>query len=168
MHSVFINLYVIAFLLTMSCQPSSKASVTDEKYVQAQEIYQEAIEVHEEVMSHMDEIARLKSLLNKRIDTLQQRGGEEMNTDLLQRMQEIVQKLEKADEAMMQWGHNVKKVHKMYDAQSTNAEVAVSVLPDDTTNLIRVLQLQNAAIEQVKTLVESSIKEAHIFLVLPE
>jgi hypothetical protein len=162
MNNIFRIFYGIAFLLiTMSCQPSSE---TDEKYARAQEIYQEAIAVHDEVMPRMDEIMRLKSLLKERIDALQQKG-EEMNTDSLQHMQEIVQKLEEADEAMMQWMRNVKQVPEVEEEPSADAETAQL---SDTTNLIQVQQEQKAAIEQVKTQMESSIKEARTFLVLPE
>ncbi|MEK6479734.1 hypothetical protein WJR50_19480 [Catalinimonas sp. 4WD22] len=157
-----ITYLIIINLLIMSCQPSS--SETDEKYARAQEIYQEAIAVHDEVMPRMDEIMRLKSLLNERIEGLQQKG-EEINTDSLQHMQEIVQKLEEADEAMMQWMRNVKQVPEVEKEPSADAETARL---SDTTNLIQVQQEQKAAIEHVKTQMESSIKEARTFLVLPE
>lgn len=148
-------------LLIMSCQPSSE---TDEKYARAQEIYQEAIEVHDEVMPRMDDIMRLKSLLNERIDALQQRVGE-MPGDSLQRMQEIVQKLEEADEAMMKWMRDVKQVPDVEEESSASAEAAPQ---SDTTNLIRIQQEQKTAIEQVKVQMESSITEARTYLQLPE
>ncbi|WKN41909.1 hypothetical protein [Tunicatimonas pelagia] len=150
-----------AVLLLSSCQPSA-SSETPPNLTEAQEIYAKAIEVHDEVMPRMDEIMQLRQAVEARIDSLNQVDSAAY-ADTVQYMQFVVRNLQYADQGMMQWMRNVKKVPGLEEVQSAyQDEMSLEVV--DTTNIVQIQQSQKTAIEQVKQQMESSIEEARSLL----
>ncbi|MEM8967016.1 MAG: hypothetical protein AAGE93_11410 [Bacteroidota bacterium] len=154
MYRLFFGFFSLIFISLSSCQ-SSTTTEADANLTQAQEIYDEAIVVHDEVMPRMDEMMRLRRTVQQQMDSLQQVDSVAY-ADTLQQMQTIVQNLKEADDAMMQWMRNTVGVPTQEELQSPD--------PVDTTNIIQVQQQQKAAIEQVKQQMESSIEEAKALL----
>ncbi|MEM6845558.1 MAG: hypothetical protein AAF632_25315 [Bacteroidota bacterium] len=152
MNRLYATLVSVTFMI--GCQPSATT--------EAQEIYIEAMEIHDEVMPRMGEIMQLRRAIEARIDSLQQLDSAAY-ADTVQYMQFVVRNLQYADQAMMQWMRNVKKVPGMEEAQ-TSYQDEMSMETIDTTNIVQIQRSQKTAIEQVKQQMESSIEQAQSLL----
>ena len=138
--------------------PSATNSEAERKLTRAQEIYTEAMEVHDEVMPHMEEIMQLRQRLQVRIDSL--RGVDSIGyADTLRQMENTVQHLRQADEAMMQWMRGVQRVPALEDPQ-TEYQEEMEFQTADTTAVIKTQLEQMEAIKTVKEQMEASIDEA--------
>lgn len=136
------------------CQTS-----TNETPSEAQQIYEQTMELHDDVMPRMDEIMQLRQKLQLRVEAMREEDSIKY-ADSLQKMQQVVQSLQEADRAMMEWMRSVKKPSGM-DGTASAEEV-------DTTSLLRTLRQQKAAMVQVKAQMENSIQEAQRMIGLPE
>ncbi|MEM9832889.1 MAG: hypothetical protein AAF944_19815 [Bacteroidota bacterium] len=152
MKRLYATLVSVTFMI--GCQPSATT--------EAQEIYIEAMEIHDEVMPRMGEIMQLRRAIEARIDSLQQLDSAAY-ADTVQYMQFVVRNLQYADQAMMQWMRNVKKVPGMEEAQ-TSYQDEMSMETIDMTNIVQIQRSQKTAIEQVKQQMESSIEQAQSLL----
>lgn len=146
---------------------SATNSEADGTLAQAQEIYAEAIAIHDEVMPRMDELVQLRQQLQARADSLRQ-ADSVAHADTLQRMQTAIQNLEQADEEMMQWMRSVEKIAGVDEPASEYQEELVATQLEDTTDIIRIQEEQKEAIVEVKRMMENSIAEAKNLLKLNE
>ena len=152
-------------VLLAGCQPTTTQEADGEP-TQAQQLYAEAMAVHDEVMPRMEEIMQLRQKLQLRVESLRQEDLT-LFADSLQKIETAVQHLQEADRAMMQWMHNVKQVPGMDDAQ-TEYQDEIETQPVDTADVLQTQQAQKAAIMAVKEQMEASIKEAQRMIGLPE
>ncbi|MEM9673327.1 MAG: hypothetical protein ACFB15_23135 [Cyclobacteriaceae bacterium] len=153
---------IVTFLVFLVGCQSSSTQEADANLTQAQEIYTEAMVVHDEVMPRMEEIMRLGQTIEARMDSLRQLDSVTY-ADTLQQMQTVRQNLKEADEAMMQWMRGVKNVPGLEEVKTAYQD-EMQIQTVDTTNIIQVQQEQKAAIEQVKQQMENSIEEAKSLL----
>jgi len=160
MNRQLIGTIALFVALLGGCQSST--TETPANLTEAQEIYAEAIEVHDEVMPRMDELMQLRRALETQIDSLNQLDSTAY-ADTVQYMQYVVRNLQYADQGMMQWMRNVKKVPGLEEVESAyQNEMELETV--DTTNIVQVQKSQKTAIEQVKQQMESSIEEAKSLL----
>lgn len=146
----------------IGCQ-STTTSEADDTLVRAEEIYAEAIVIHDEVMPRMDELVQLRQRLKAQIDSLQQLDSVG-HAGTIQPMQDAIADLEQADEAMMQWMRSVEQVAGVEEPRSEYADEIVATQLEDTTDIIRIQKEQKEAIVEVKTMMEGSIDEARALL----
>ena len=94
--------YTILILTTLlfSCGNNQK---TDEKKLEKQ-LYDEVIEIHDEVMPKMSTILALERQLKEKIQELDSASPDE--TAKIELLKNQIPKLQEADEAMMQWMRN--------------------------------------------------------------
>lgn len=164
MYIYYIKRVFAIILLLSGCQPSPEDEHTSAR-LKAQQIYTEAIAIHDEVMPLMDEIMRLQRQLKMKIDSLQQLDSADYVVPI-EDMQETVGQLEQADEAMMQWMRTVEPVPDlMATSQQHLKEEAVRT---DSIDQIQVQEEQKNAIELVKKQMEGSIEQARSLLALPD
>ena len=161
----YILVILSAALFLISCQ-SSTTTEADPTLERAQEIYAEAIAVHDEVMPRMDEIMQLRQKLQLRVTSMREQPEEDY-TDSLQQMQTAIENLEQADEAMMQWMRSVQKVPGTDEATSDYQNELNATELTDTVDLVQRQLAQKEAIEQVKQQMEQSIAEAEVLIGLP-
>ncbi len=155
-------LTVIALIIFLvGCQTASNKE-TPANLSEAQEIYAEAMEVHDEVMPRMGELMQLRRAIENKVDSLNQIDSAAY-ADTVQYMQFVVRNLQYADQGMMQWMRNVKKVPGLEEAQ-TAYQGEMEMEEADTTNIVQVQRSQKTAIEQVKQQMESSIEEAKLIV----
>ena len=142
------------------CQPSTTESPAN--LMEAQEIYSEAMEIHDEVMPRMGELMQLQQAVESKVDSLNQLDSVAY-ADTVQYMQHIIDNLRYADRGMMQWMRNVKKVPGLEESETAYQD-EMKMEAVDTTNIVQVQLSQKTAIEQVKQQIESSIEEAKAVL----
>ena len=150
---------IAILLLLSSCQPSAKEDVQNSARLKAQQIYTEAIAVHDEVMLRMDEMMQLKQQLRASADSLQQLDSVTYAETIAQLNQGAAD-LEQADAAMMQWMRTMQPVPRNDQHQTEEESTDLA----DTANLIQVQETQKEAIAQVKQQMESSIRTARSLL----
>ena len=145
----FATTTVALLLLTASCSAPS-SSEGDERRAQAVELYDEAIMIHDEVMPRMDEVMRLRQQLQAKADSLYQADSVSYGS-MVKDMHDVVNRLQKADEGMMQWMRNLEQVPE----SDPTADAAA-----DTTGLVATQYRQKEEIEAVKYRMETGIEEA--------
>ncbi len=78
-------------------------------------LYDQVMQIHDEIMPKMDNIMKAKGQLQERLDSLRQING---NENLVSAMEEATTSLTEADEAMMQWMRNFKPQDDVKDHQT--------------------------------------------------
>jgi hypothetical protein len=116
----------------MSCDSTEK---------EIENLQAQTIEIHDEVMPKMDVIMSLKKSLKSEKDSLSSAAENE-------KIQDLIQSLEGADKAMMNWMRN-------YDPK-------METLSD--TEKIEYLKKQKASITEVSIQMKTSISEAEAYL----
>jgi hypothetical protein len=160
MYRLLISATVLPLHLLTGCQPA--ATEAPANLTEAQAIYAEAIEIHDEVMPRMGELMQLRQAVESKVDSLNQLDSTAY-ADTVQYMQHIIDNLRYADRGMMQWMRNVKKVPGLEEVESAyQSDMELEVV--DTTNIVQVQKSQKEAIETVKQQIESSIQEARSIL----
>ncbi len=139
---------LVALILSLGGCSASSSSEGDERRAQAKEIYDEAIVIHDEVMPRMDEMMQLRQQLQTRADSLYQADSIDYGY-IVDDMRAAADRLQKADEGMMQWMRSLEKVPE-----------AIA----DTTELVAVQRRQKDEIEKVKQQMETGIEEANELL----
>ncbi|WKN44139.1 hypothetical protein [Tunicatimonas pelagia] len=117
-----------------------------------------------------DLLTQLRRAVETQIDSLNQRDSEAY-ADTMRYMQFVVLNLQYADQGMMQWMRNVKKIPEREEAQFAGRQFAgrqsagrqsadqneMAMEVADTTNIVQIQQSQKTAIEQVKQQIESKV-----------
>lgn len=151
---------ILVLFYLSGCQPSTTESPAN--LTEAQEIYSESMEIHDEVMPRMGELMQLQQAVESKVDSLNQLDSVAY-ADTVQYMQHIIDNLRYADRGMMQWMRNVKKVPGLEESETAYQD-EMKMEAVDTTNIVQVQLSQKTAIEQVKQQIESSIEEAKAVL----
>ncbi len=130
----------------MSCKQGAEGPV-DSSTVPSEmkSLYTEIMAVHDEVMPQLKMVASLQTSLGNKLDEL--RREEPMNTDLMKETNRVLGSLNRADNAMSTW---------MQDFG------AFDTLEEDRKQDF--LELNNTEINDIRDMINTSIKEAQAFL----
>ena len=157
--------YVCTVVVLVGCQSTTTTEPTQESS-QAQQIYAEAMKIHDEIMPRMGEIMRLRQKLQLRVESLKEEDSAQY-ADSLQKIEAAIQDLQEADAAMMQWMRGVKEVPGTDNLQSEYQDDLETQLAD-TVNLVQIQQEQKESIVSIKEQIEASIEQAQLLVGLPE
>lgn len=117
---------------------------------QAQNFYQEAMEIHDAVMPRMDEMYKLRQKLTLKLDSIS--VDTIANTARIAEYKKVLSDLMVAEKGMMDWMHNIQDV-----PGSSGVGVQTKEIPID--EVIKIQQAQKNAVEQVRKKMEASIAE---------
>jgi hypothetical protein len=138
-----LNLLFFGLLITISCNRSGKHEHAEENAPTGnpnQALYDEVMDIHDEVMPKTDEIYKLKKELQNKIVK-----SSDMVTDKKKELDQIIHDLDSADHSMMDWMH---KFNPLPD--SANQEKAREYLENEMEKIKNVRELINGAIEKAK------------------
>lgn len=143
------NIIFAILIPLVGCQNSKDSE--SQSIPEAKIVFTEAMTIHDEVMPRMDEIHKLKKELTLQLGKIE-------SEEVIQKIKITISDLEKADDGMMDWMHNVVK----YPDQSTKEEGHTghdhSVHDADTSLSIHLKQKE--AIIQVKSDMVNAIDKA--------
>ncbi|NND04859.1 MAG: hypothetical protein HKN87_00645 [Saprospiraceae bacterium] len=137
-------LIVIGF--TVACG-NDYAKTTPEASVpeRLQPLYQEILQIHDEVMPEMNQISKLQNSLSSQLDTL--RNQEPVNKEKLKETNRMLGELNRAENAMWSWMHRFAKLD--------------SVPVDDKEKFLRA---EKSSANSMKDLMLRSIEDANEYL----
>jgi flagellar biosynthesis chaperone FliJ len=130
----------LIILLALACNPQRQKEVVEAQN-QRQQLYDEVMAVHDDVMPHMQDIRRYKNQIRDKIESMTKKGvsGKEVTT-----LNNLIDKLESADEAMMNWMRTFGR-----DYNEMDDDAAIAYLEDQKKKVI-----------QVKNELETALREA--------
>lgn len=131
------------------------AACTDQKLEQAQNLYQEAMEIHDAVMPRMDEMYKLRQKLTLKLDSIS--IDTVANTTRIAEYKKVLSDLTAAEKSMMDWMHNIQDVPGSSGTGMQTKEVPIE-------EVIKIQQAQKIAVEHVRKKIVESIAEARFVL----
>ncbi len=143
-------LAVLVIFSTMSCTKSGNHSTMNHDSDQTQEegpnqaLYNQMMDVHDEVMPRMDEIMKLKRHLQEEIA-----NSPDMVTERKQELENIISNLDSASNSMMSWMHRINEFNPLAD--SVNQEKAREYLESEMEEIKKVKELMIESIDKAKT-----------------
>lgn len=147
------SLHVIAlltFFSIMSCTKSGDHSTMNHDSDQTQEegpnqaLYNQMMDVHDEVMPRMDEIMKLKRELQEQIA-----NSPDMVMERKQELENVISNLDSANNSMMSWMHRIHEFNPLAD--SVDQEKAREYLESEMEEIRKVKELISESIEKAKT-----------------
>lgn len=150
MKSIF-NILFIALLLT-SCGKSAEHSSHDHDSSSTEgdspneALYNQAMDVHDEVMPKLEDIYKLKKDLQEQIA-----NTPDMVVERKQQLEAIISNLDSANNAMMEWMH---KFNPLPD--SVDQEKAREYLESEIERIKKVKELMNESIEKAEAEVKKN------------
>lgn len=144
--------YITLILLTISCgnNANTTSDSNQSENTQAEtenQLWDEVMVIHDEVMPQMSAINKLTGKLK---DQLQ--NNEELEEALKAKMEETLQDLQKADEGMWNWMHNLKQLGKL--RESLDHKGIVNYLNEEKTKITKVKGDMLSSIEKGQELVK--------------
>jgi len=142
-------LAVLAIFSVMSCTKSGDHSTMNHDTDQTQEegpnqaLYNQMMDVHDEVMPSMDEIMKLKRALREQIEK-----SPEMVIERKQELENVISNLDSASNSMMNWMHRIHEFDPLAD--SVNQEKAREYLESEMEEIKKVKTLMIESIEKAK------------------
>lgn len=136
MHRIALVLFV--FLgLTASCGDSSQQSSSDSKFSQEQlneqqKLWDELMEVHDEVMPKISSIHKISRQLRNHQETTSGLGVEAN-----QQIEKAVEQLDNADESMFSWMNNLRQLKPLQDTEKHEAIVEYLKSEQEKMNKVR-------------------------------
>lgn len=146
-----ISKILFAALLLVSCGKSAEHSSNDhdsgstEGDSPNEALYNQAMDVHDEVMPKMEDIYKLKKDIQEQIA-----NTPDMVVERKQQLEAIISNLDSANNAMMEWMH---KFNPLPD--SVDQEKAREYLESEIERIKKVKELMNESIEKA----EAEVKE---------
>ena len=130
-------------LLLVACGKSShehheQDEATDNNPNQA--LYDQVMDIHNEVMPKSDEIYKLKKELQDKIASTPN-----LVADKKKQLDQIISELDSADHSMMDWMHKFKPL-----PDSTNQEAAREYLENEMERIKKVRELINGSLQKAK------------------
>ena len=139
-----IGFYIIALSLVSACTQSgnheghsSEESNTDNPN---QALYDQVMDIHDEVMPKMEDIYQLKKELQEKIA-----DSKDMAEDKKQELELLVTQLDSAERLMMDWMHHFNPL-----PDSADQEKARAYLESEIEKIKKVKELMNESIEKAK------------------
>jgi TolA-binding protein len=142
-------LSLLAILLMFGCSKSGDHSRMNHDTEQTQEegpnqaLYNQMMDVHDEVMPKMDDLMKLKRDLQEQIA-----NSPDMVVERKQDLERIISNLDSASNAMMSWMHRIHEFNPLAD--SVNQEKAREYLETEMEEIRKVKELINESIEKAK------------------
>jgi Fungal specific transcription factor domain len=142
-------LAVLAIFSVMSCTKSGDHSTMNHDTDQTQEegpnqaLYNQMMDVHDEVMPSMDEIMKLKRALREQIEK-----SPDMVIERKQELENVISNLDSASNSMMNWMHRIHEFDPLAD--SVNQEKAREYLESEMEEIKKVKTLMTESIEKAK------------------
>lgn len=143
-------LSLLVILSMMSCSKSSDHSDMNHGGEQTQEegpnqaLYNQMMDVHDEVMPKMDDIMKLKRTLQEQIA-----NTPEMVVERKQELERVISNLDSASNSMMSWMHRIHEFDPLAD--SVDQEKAREYLEIEMEEIRKVKELINESIEKAKS-----------------
>lgn len=143
-------LSLLAILSMMSCSRSSDHSGMNHDAEQTQEegpnqaLYNQMMDVHDEVMPKMDDIMKLKRQLQEQIS-----NTPNMVTERKQELERVISNLDSASNSMMNWMHRIHEFNPLAD--SVDQEKAREYLESEMEEIKKVKELIDESIEKAKS-----------------
>ncbi|MBX2901526.1 MAG: hypothetical protein KF775_17880 [Cyclobacteriaceae bacterium] len=121
MKSTFV--LILFLMLSSACTQQQQASVaTEETDNPNQVLYDQVMDVHDEVMPKMDEIMKLKRQLKEQIA-----NTPDMVVERKQQLEKIISNLDSASTAMMNWMHKFNPLPDTADQEKARAYLEVEM-----------------------------------------
>lgn len=142
-------IYLLVFFILASCNQKAHDQMNHEGNESAEEgsneaLYNQMMDVHDEIMPQMDQIMKLKRELTDKIA-----NSPELVAEQKEEIEKVISNLDSASNAMMDWMH---RVHK-YDPKADTA---------NSENSREFLETEMERIRKVKNLMEESIEQAKV------
>jgi len=142
------SLLFVLFVVSISC---SQKGENNNAYYEAEKVFEEALQIHDEVMPLMGDIIKLQSNLRAKKENI-------TDENTLQKINETMQNLENAHNAMMVWMRNVTQVPDNIEGMPEASDLPT---PEEMLK-IQEKSLQN--IEEVKAAIIESMERANSLL----
>jgi len=139
----------LAIFSLVSCSKSVDHSSMNHDSDQTQEegpnqtLYNQMMDVHDEVMPKMDEIMKLKRELQEQVA-----HAPDMVIEQKQELENVISNLDSANNAMMNWMHRISEFNPLAD--SVDQEKAREYLESEMEEIKKVKELMNESIEKAK------------------
>ena len=134
----------IVVILAVGCGKSSHHEHNDEKDDSTdspnQALYNQVMDIHDQVMPKSDEIYSLKKKLQDKIA-----GSPEMAAEQKKKFNDMIAELDSADHSMMDWMH---KFNPLPD--SANQELAREYLENEMERIKKVRELVETSVQKAK------------------
>lgn len=143
-------LSLLALFFIMSCTKSGDHSSMNHDSDQTQEegpnqaLYNQMMDVHDEVMPRMDEIMKLKRELQEQIA-----NSPDMVIERKQELENVISNLDSASNSMMSWMHRIHEFNPLAD--SVDQEKAREYLESEMEEIRKVKELISESIEKAKS-----------------
>jgi len=143
-------LLLLAMFSLVSCTKSGDHSGMNHDSDQTQEegpnqaLYNQMMDVHDEVMPKLDDLERLKRELKEDIA-----NSPDMVIERKQELEAIISNLDSASSAMMNWMHRIHEFDPLAD--SVDQEKAREYLETEMEEIRKVKDLINGSIEKAKS-----------------
>ena len=127
---------IFLLLAAISCAPSANE--------ERKNLYNEVIEIHDEVMPRMDEIFSLQSTVKSQIDSLRK-----IDTTLqqIEMLNGLHLKLEEADQAMMNW---MRAFKVSMNSDEVDQQEAIHYFEAEREKIIEVRDVMNRNIDEAQ------------------
>lgn len=146
---------LLTFLSIMGCTKSGDHSTMSHDSDQTQEegpnqaLYNQMMDVHDEVMPRMDEIMKLKRELQEQIA-----NSPDMIIERKQELENVISNLDSANNSMMSWMHRMHEFNPLAD--SVDQEKAREYLESEMEEIRKVKELISESIEKAKSEVKKN------------
>lgn len=132
---------MLIVLFLCSCTPNEK--------VREDKLYQEVIDIHDEVMPKMGEVMRLEKELDKNIDQLKSTDSTPSRPSRIEHLTTLKKNLKDADEYMMNWMREFNN-----DMNSMTHEEKMEYLEKEKLKIQEVRSQVNMAIQNAKEAID--------------
>ena len=146
---------LLSILSILSCTKSGDHSTMNHDADLTQEegpnqaLYNQMMDVHDEVMPRMDEIMRLKRELKEQIS-----NSPEMVIERKQELENVISNLDSASNSMMSWMHRLHEFNPLAD--SVDQEKAREYLESEMEEIRKVKELISESIEKAQSEVKKN------------
>lgn len=145
---------LLGIFFIQSCTKSGDHSNMNHDGNQTQEegpnqaLYNQMMDIHDEVMPKMDDIMKLKRALQDEIA-----NTPEMVAERKQELENVIYTLDSANNSMMNWMHRIHEFDPLAD--SVDQEKAREYLESEMEEIKKVKELMSESIEKAKTVVKN-------------
>lgn len=147
-----VNILLFALILLAACGKTAEHSDHDHDSVEAdgqspnEALYNQVMDVHDEVMPRMEDIYKLKKGLQEQIA-----NTPDMVVERKRQLEAIISNLDSANNAMMDWMHKFEPL-----PDSVDQEKAREYLESEIERIKKVKDLMNESIEKAETEVKKN------------
>jgi Fungal specific transcription factor domain len=141
---------LFAIFSVLSCTKSGDHSTMNHDSNQTQEegpnqaLYNQMMDIHDEVMPKMDDVMKLKRELQEQIA-----NSPDMVIERKQELENVISNLDSASNSMMNWMHRIHEFNPLAD--SVDQEKAREYLESEMEEIRKVKELISESIEKAKS-----------------